>query len=113
MIKHEINAENMSMGRVASQATHYLRGKHLPSFNPRILPQVEVTISNISKIKFTGQKYAKKVFYHYSGYHGGLKTRKLSELWEKEPKEVVRYCVYRMLPKNKSRDKIIRHLRIN
>ena len=53
MIKHEINAENMSMGRVASQATHYLRGKHLPSFNPRILPQVEVTISNIDKIYWT------------------------------------------------------------
>ena len=113
MTTYEINASNMSMGRVASQAAHYLRGKHLPSFNPRLMPQVEVTISHIENMKFTGQKFSQKVFYHYSGYHSGLKTRKLSELWEKEPKEVVRYCVYRMLPKNKSRDKIIRHLKIN
>ena len=113
MIKHEINAENMSMGRVASQATHYLRGKHLPSFNPRILPQVEVTISNIDKIKFTGQKYAKKVFYHYSGYHGGIRARNLGEEWEKNPQEVLRHIVYRMLPKNKTRNKIIQNLKFS
>jgi len=113
MIKHEINAENMSMGRVASQATHYLRGKHLPSFNPRILPQVEVTISNIDKIKFTGQKYAKKVFYHYSGYHGGIRARNLGEEWEKNPQEVLRHIVYRMLPNNKTRNKIIQNLKFS
>lgn len=107
----EIDAANQSLGRLASKIAGILRGKHLPSYAPNILPNIKVIISNINKIKFTGKKLDRKVYKHYSGYHGGLKTQKLSELWVKRPEYVVRQSVYRMLPKNKLRDKIIKNLK--
>ena len=110
-MKHEIDAANQSLGRVASQIAEILRGKHLPSFRPDVLPQIDVIVRNTNKIKFTGQKLKQKVYHHYSGYHSGLKTTKLSELWLKNPENVLRMSVYRMLPKNKTRDKIIKNLK--
>jgi len=111
MTTYEINATNRALGRVATEAATALRGKHLVSFEPSKLPEVEVIINNIDKIKFTGQKMDQKIYYHYSGYHSGMKEKKLSELLKSKPKEVVRMAIYRMLPKNKSRDKIIRNLK--
>lgn len=110
-MKHEIDAANQSLGRVASQIAGILRGKNSPSFKPSVLPQIDVIVKNTNKIKFTGQKLKQKVYHHYSGYHSGLKTTKLSELWAKNPENVLRMSVYRMLPKNKTRDKIIKNLK--
>ena len=106
-----IDAANQSLGRLSSRVAFMLRGKHLTSFEPNKMPEIEIVIDNIEKIKFTGQKLAQKEYKHYSGYHSGLKTVKLSELWKTRPKEVVRQSVYRMLPKNKMRDKLIRNLK--
>jgi len=107
----EIDATNQSLGRLSSKAAAMLRGKHLASFQPHILPEIEVVITNIDKIKFTGTKYETKKFFHYSGYPGGLKERTLGIEWEKKPNEVIRHTVYRMLPVNRMRDKIIKHLK--
>ena len=108
---YEIDATNQSLGRLATQIAILLRGKNSPSYNPRILPNIEVKIKNINKIKFTGNKLENKVYHHYSGYPGGLKTKKLSDLWAADPRRVIRQSVYRMLPKNKSSDKIIKNLK--
>ncbi len=110
-MKYELDATNQTIGRLATQISTLLRGKNLASYAPNIMPRSEVTVKNIDKIKFTGSKFQKKVFYHYSGYHGGLKERKLSGLWAQNPKLVVRKSVYGMLPKNKLRDKIIKNLK--
>jgi large subunit ribosomal protein L13 len=107
----ELNAADQSMGRIASKAAVLLRGKDSPDFAPHKLPEVEVHISNLDKVKFTGAKLDQKTYYHYSGYHGGLKARKLSILWATKPQEVMRQSIYRMLPKNKLRDKIIQNLK--
>ncbi len=77
------------------------------------MAELDVVIVNLSKAKFTGDKFNQKVYHHYTGYHGGLRTRSLSELWAKDPREVLRHIVYRMLPKNRSRDKVIQHLKFN
>ncbi len=106
-----IDATNETLGRLSSKIAFVLRGKNLPSFQPEVLPQVEVTVKNADKVRFTGSKLNKKIYYSYSGYHGGIKAKKLSELWETKPTYVIRECVYRMLPKNKTRDKIIRNLK--
>ena len=66
---------------------------------------------NLDKAKFTGDKFNQKVYHSYSGYHGGIRTRSLSELWARDPREVLRRVVYRMLPVNRSRDKVIQHLK--
>lgn len=76
------------------------------------MPQEKVTINNITKIKFTGKKMEQKIYYHYSGYPGGMKARKLENVFEKNPKKVLWLAVYRMLAPNKLRSKIIRNLKI-
>ncbi len=111
MTTYEIDATNQALGRIATQAATALRGKHLPSFSPEKLPTTEVVISNLKAAKFTGHKLEQKTYYHYSGYHGGIRARNLGEEWEKNPQEVLRHVIYRMLPKNKTRDKIIQNLK--
>ncbi len=111
MTKVEVNANNQTLGRLASRVAVLLRGKDKPSYKPDKLPDVEVVVKNIEKAKFTGSKFDNKVYYRYSGYHSGIRARKLSELWETRPGYVFKEMVYRMLPKNKTRDKIIKNLK--
>jgi large subunit ribosomal protein L13 len=110
-MKYEIDATNESLGRLATKVTTILRGKNLSSFEPNMIPDTQVLMLNLEKAKFTGSKLKDKVYYHYTGYHSGLRTRKLSELWSSRPQYVFRQMVYRMLPKNKMRDKIIKNLK--
>lgn len=112
MEKIIIDATNESLGRLASKIAVLLRGKHLASYQPNVLPQIEVSVKNLKRVKFTGNKFKDKIYYRYSGYHSGIKARTLEERWTKSPAEVLRYSVYRMLPKNKTRDKIIRNLKV-
>ena len=107
----EIDATNETLGRLSSKIAVALRGKNSASFKPEVTPHVEVVVKNSNKLKFTGSKLSKKIYYSYSGYHGGIRARKLSELWETKPNKVIIDCVYRMLPKNKTRDKIIKNLK--
>jgi len=112
MTKIIIDATNQSLGRLASRIAVLLRGKHLANYQPNTLPQVEVSVKNLKKIKFTGNKLQNKIYYRYSGYHSGIKSRTLEERWEKDPVEVLKYSVYRMLPDNKTRNKIIKNLKV-
>jgi len=111
MTTYEIDATNQALGRIATRVAEVLRGKHLPSYAPEKLPEIEVTITNLKAAKFTGKKLEQKTSYHYSGYHSGIRARNLGEEWEKNPNEVLRHIVYRMLPKNKTRDKVIQNLK--
>ncbi|MEK7124871.1 MAG: 50S ribosomal protein L13 [Patescibacteria group bacterium] len=111
MTTYEIDATNQSMGRLASRVAILLRGKDLPTYQPHVLPLTQVVLKNIDKIKFTGSKFTGKLYHRYSGYPGGIHTKSLAELWAKNPKEVVRKAIYRMLPVNRMRDRIIRHLK--
>ncbi len=110
-MKYEIDATNQTLGRLASKVAYILRGKNLASYKPEETPTNEVILKNTDKIRFTGLKFKNKVYYKYTGYHGGIKSRTLGELWEKKPEYVIRQSVYNMLPKNKLRDKIIKNLK--
>lgn len=111
MTRVELDAKNQTLGRLASKASMMLRGKDRPSYKPDVLPNVQVIVKNLPQAKFTGNKLADKTYYHYSGYHSGIRARKLSELWAARPNYVFRQMVYRMLPKNKTRDKVIKNLK--
>lgn len=111
MKPYEIDATDRALGRIASEAAIALRGKNLASFEPSKLPAIDVLVKNLDKAKFTGDKLNQKIYYRYSGYHGGIRGRSLSTLWAKEPAKVLRQMVYRMLPKNRTRDKIIKNLK--
>ncbi|MEK7203762.1 MAG: 50S ribosomal protein L13 [Patescibacteria group bacterium] len=106
----EIDASNQPLGRLASKIAQFLRGKQSPSFQPYILSKEKVMVSNAGKMKFTGRKMEQKKYYHYSGYPGGLKEKKMKDVFEKNPNEVLRRAVWGMLPKNRLRKEMIKNL---
>ena len=107
---HTIDATGESLGRLASRIAVLLRGKTHANFQPNALPTDTVTVVNVAKLKITGKKLEQKTYYHYSGYPGGMKARNLGNLMKKNPGEVLRHAVYRMLAPNRLRAKIIRHV---
>lgn len=109
-MEHTIDATNESLGRLASKIAVILRGKLNPTYQPNELPKEKVIIKNVSKIRFTGKKADQKVYYHYSGYPGGMKAKTLKNAAAKNPQRVLRMAVYRMLAQNRTRDKIIKNL---
>ena len=111
MITHEIDATNQSLGRLSTKIATMLRGKDTAAYEPSVLPKIEVVVTNIDKIDFKGTKFDTKKYFHYSGYPSGMKERSLEVMWQKNPQFVVRHSVHGMLPKNKSRDKIIKNLK--
>ncbi len=110
MINMEIDAANQPLGRLASKIALILRGKNTPKFQAHILSDQKVIISNTDKIKFTGKKMEQKKYYHYSGYPGGLKEKKMSDVFKKDPGIVLRNAVWGMLPKNRLRKEMIKNL---
>lgn len=96
-----IDATDVVLGRLASAAATLLRGKHKPQFAPHIDTGDFVIIINADKVALTGQKLAKKMAYHYSGYPGGLKSTSYAELLERNPEKAVEKAIKGMLPHNK------------
>ena len=96
-----IDAEGRPLGRVATEAARLLRGKHKPIFTPHIDTGDHVIIINAAKVVLTGHKLDQKIYYHHSGYPGGLKRTIYRRLMEKRPTFVMEKAVRGMLPKNR------------
>ncbi|HBA36778.1 TPA: 50S ribosomal protein L13 [Candidatus Falkowbacteria bacterium] len=107
---HQIDATGQAVGRLATRIAVLLRGKNKPEFEPHLDLGDIVEVANISKMKFTGQKLSQKQYHHYSGYRGGLKSKKMSEVYAKNPDEVLRRAVTEMLPPIKLRTAMIKRL---
>jgi large subunit ribosomal protein L13 len=95
---HVIDATDVVLGRLASQAARLLRGKHKPIYAPHVDTGDFVIIVNASKVALTGQKREQKLAYRHSGYPGGLKRVPYSELLEKRPERAVEKAITGMLP---------------
>ena len=106
----QIDAANQPLGRLASRIASILRGKTNPKFQPYKLSNEKVIVGNVGKIKFTGRKLEQKKYFHYSGYPGGLREKKMGEVFKKNPAEVLRRAVLGMLPKNRLRKEMIKNL---
>ncbi|MCI8346764.1 MAG: 50S ribosomal protein L13 [Bacilli bacterium] len=96
-----IDAEGKSLGRVASLAATYLRGKNKPTFTPHIDCGDNIIIVNAEKVKLTGNKEEKKIYYNHSMYQGGLRERTAKVMRERYPVEMVERSVKGMLPHNR------------
>jgi len=107
---HKIDAEGQSIGRMASEIAIILRGKNKPEYEPYLDLGDMVEVSNISKAKFTGRKFEQKNYFSFTGYIGGLKTRKMSEVFSKNPGEVLYRSVKQMLPPTKLRNDMLKRL---
>ena len=95
-----VDAENKILGRLASKIASILKGKTKPIFTPYLDTGDFVVVINAKKIKLTGRKLNDKIYYHYSGYSGGMKSITPKDLLQKKPEEVIRKAVWGMLPKN-------------
>src|SRR5690606_23971915 len=96
-----VDAAGQTLGRMASEVATLLRGKHKPIFTPHVDTGDYVIIVNADKIKLTGKKLTDKIYYHHSGYPGGLKQRTAQEMLEKRPERMIELAVKGMLPKNR------------
>lgn len=96
-----VDAAGQTLGRLASEVATLLRGKHKPIFTPHVDTGDYVIIVNADKIQLTGKKLTDKMYYHHSGYPGGLKQRTAQEMLEKRPEKMIELAVKGMLPKNR------------
>ncbi len=96
-----IDAEGKNLGRVATLAATYLRGKHKPTYTPHIDCGDYIIILNASKVNLTGNKLEKKMYYNHSMYQGGLRERTAKVMREKYPEEMIERAVKGMLPHNR------------
>lgn len=93
-----IDAAGQPLGRVATAAAHILRGKHKPTYTPHIDTGDFVIIVNVDKVVLTGRKLDQKIYFHHSGYQGGLKEVVYRRLLEKKPEFAMEKAVRGMLP---------------
>ena len=94
-----VDAEGMVLGRLASQVASILRGKNKPIYTPHVDCGDHVIIINADKIVMTGNKLDQKIYYHHTGYVGGLKETKYRKLLAEKPEFAIRRAVVGMLPK--------------
>jgi large subunit ribosomal protein L13 len=107
-----IDARDKVLGRVAAEIARRLRGKHKPEFTPHTDTGDFVVVINAEKIALTGKKLDDKVYYHHSGYPGGIKSIAAGKLLKKKPGDVLRIAVKGMLPKNSLGRMMLKKLKI-
>lgn len=107
-----VDAENQTVGRLATQIASALRGKHKVDFTPNQSGGDFVIVINADKVRFTGNKLDAKVYTRYSGYQGGLKKQTARDILDKHPERIIEHAVWGMLPKNHLGRKLIRRLKV-
>ena len=95
-----VDATDKTLGRLATELAHRLRGKHKPEFTPNMDTGDHMVVVNAEKIKVTGKKLDDKMYHRFTGYIGNMKSIPLGELLETHPERVIQYAVKGMLPKN-------------
>ena len=114
-LSHEwlvIDATDVVLGRLASQAATLLRGKHKPTFANHMDNGDFVIIINAEKVALTGSKLTQKMAYRHSGYPGGLTATSYAELLEKSPEKAVEKAIRGMLPKSSLGDQMLKKLKV-
>ncbi len=96
-----IDATDLVLGRLASQIAKILRGKHKTTFTPHVDCGDNVIVINAEKVALTGNKLADKVYYHHTGFPGGIKSITAGKQLEEHPERVIIKAVERMISRNK------------
>ena len=107
-----VDAEGMTLGRLASEVAKVLRGKNKAIFTPHIDTGDYVIVVNADKVKVTGKKLDQKIYYHHSDYVGGMKEQTLKEKLAKKPEDVIYLAVKGMLPKGPLGRQMIKKLHV-
>ena len=107
-----IDAAEKPLGRVAAKVAYMLRGKHKPSFAPHQEMGDYIVIVNAEKVAVTGNKASDKMYYHHTGYVGGLKSFTFQKLIERHPEDPLKLAIRGMLPKGRLGRKLLKNVKI-
>lgn len=107
-----IDADNKTLGRMATEIARRLRGKHKAIYTPHVDTGDYIIVINANNIRVTGNKMMDKMYHHHTGYIGHLKSISLGTLLEKSPEKVIRHAVKGMLPKNPLGRAMIKKLKV-
>ncbi len=105
-----IDAEGQTLGRLATKVANVLRGKNKPTYTPNVDCGDYVIVLNAAKVVYSGDQEEKKIYYHHTGYPGGLKSRSIGLMKREYPVELVEHAIEGMLPHNKLGDRMRTHL---
>jgi large subunit ribosomal protein L13 len=107
-----IDAENVPLGRLASEIAQILRGKNKPTYAPHMDGGDFIIVVNADKVHVSGNKETEKIYYRHSGYPGGLRADTLSQVRKNHPERLIEAAVRGMLPKNRLGRQIIKKLKV-
>jgi len=107
-----VDAEGQVLGRLATEIAARLRGKHKPIYTPHVDTGDFIIVVNAGKVVLTGNKLKDKIYYHHTGYPGGIKSVAAGKLLQEKPEEVLRKAVRGMLPKNTLGRAMLKKLKI-
>jgi large subunit ribosomal protein L13 len=107
-----IDAADKVLGKVAVEIASILRGKTKPVFTPHVDTGDFVIVINAEKVQLTGNKLEQKVYYHHSGYMGGIKAATAKSLMAKNPEKILQNAVKGMLPKNSLGKSMFKKLKV-
>ena len=107
-----IDATDKALGRLSTQIAKILQGKHKPIYTKHVSTGDYVIVVNVDKIKLTGKKLTDKIYYHHTGYPGGIKSISAANLLKKDPTALLKKAVKGMMPKNKLNREVLNNLKI-
>jgi large subunit ribosomal protein L13 len=107
-----IDAEGKTLGRMATEIAHRLRGKHKPEYTPHVDTGDYIIVVNAEKVKVTGAKFTDKMYYRHTGYPGGIRSMSFEKLIDHAPERIIQSAVKGMLPKNPLGRAMFRKLKV-
>jgi large subunit ribosomal protein L13 len=107
-----VDARDAVLGRLAVKIAVHLRGKNKPVFTPNVDTGDFIIVVNADKVRLTGNKMTDKVYYHHTGYIGGIKAETAREMFEKHPERIIEKAVWGMLPKNTLGRQMLKKLKV-
>ena len=107
-----VDAADKTLGRLAAEIAHRLRGKHKPEYTPHVDTGDYIVVINAEKVRVTGAKATDKMYHHHTGYPGGLKSISFEKLIDKAPERVIQGAVKGMLPRNPLGRAMFRKLKV-
>jgi large subunit ribosomal protein L13 len=107
-----VDATNKTLGRLASEIATRLKGKHKPEYTAHVDTGDYIIVLNAEKVQVTGNKANDKVYYHHSGYPGGIKATSFENMLQKSPERIIEIAVKGMMPKGPLGRAMFRKLKV-
>ena len=107
-----VDAQDQTLGRLATEVARRLRGKHKPEYTPHVDTGDYVVVINAAGVHVTGRKRTDKIYHHHTGYIGGLKEERFVDLIQRAPAQVIENAVRGMLPRNPLGRAMLRKLKV-